>query len=546
MCEIKGRGAKSECRGPTEGGDTEFRTPTQKDWTVNLRQITLLFTLALCLTSSSYAERTTITRQVAPGIAYTQEITTGDAPLIVNVLSVDLKTPGVRVRCGQALDSITEKGATKGREGIPPLARRNGAVAAINADFFPFTGDPLGVAIRDGELLSEPMHHRACIGIGPNGAVMDVLVSLASLKLSDGSEVPLGGINRVPAENEITVLTPTFTATPNLKRAAIVITLKEVNLPVRVSKAMQGVIGTVVPLEAGMSLPACGANSVLLVADGKTGEALAAHCNLGETIQFQFDLTSNGPPPSRGRFPSRAANFRATGFTPVWSEMEQAVSGGPFLLRNGQVAVDGEAEDFSKTAFVEKRHPRTAIGTTAEGKLLLVTVDGRQTGSQGASLPELATLMKRFGAVHAINLDGGGSTTMVVGSGVVNAPSDGRVRPVANGLLVFADPLEDKMEDKAEDTTEYFLQGAANGGAAVATVGQSVAFSIVSAEGKPLDPKTPVFWGTADGLGFINQRGIFTSSRAGKSKIVARVGSRVLETALEIKADPTQPMPSKP
>jgi hypothetical protein len=411
---------------------------------VDIRKNALLFLLALLLASRCGAERTTVTRQVAPGIVYTQEISTGAAPLIVNVLTVDLKTPGVRVRCGQALDSITEKGASRGREGVPTLAQRNGAIAAINADFFPFTGDPLGVAIRDGELLSEPMEHRACIGFGPNGAVMDVLVSLASLKLSDGTEVPLDGINRVPVENEITALTPTYAATPNLKRAAIVITLKDVNLPVRVSKEMQGVIVTVAPLDAGMSLPRGGEGNVLLVADGKTGEALATHCKPGDAVKYQFDLASNGLPPARGRFPSRAANFRATGFVPIWKDFEQAVSGGPFLLRNGQIAVDGEAEDFAKAAFVEKRHPRTAVGTMADGKLLLVTVDGRQKGSQGASLPELAALMKRFGAVNAINLDGGGSTTMVVGNGVVNAPSDGRVRPVANGLLVFADLPEDK------------------------------------------------------------------------------------------------------
>ena len=92
------------------------------------------------------------------------------------------------------------------------------------------------------------------------------------------------------------------------------------------------------------------------------------------------------------------------------------------------------------------RHPRTAAGVTADGHtLVLAVVDGRQPGySAGATLPELAALMIRLGAVDAINLDGGGSSTFVYrpaqGPETVNRPSDGRWRAVANALGVWVRP----------------------------------------------------------------------------------------------------------
>ncbi len=92
--------------------------------------------------------------------------------------------------------------------------------------------------------------------------------------------------------------------------------------------------------------------------------------------------------------------------------------------------------------FATDRHPRTALARLESGKILLVTVDGRQPGiSVGMSLQALAELLLEFGAVDAINLDGGGSTTMVVHNKIVNKPSDQTgERPVSDAILVFSKP----------------------------------------------------------------------------------------------------------
>lgn len=127
------------------------------------------------------------------------------------------------------------------------------------------------------------------------------------------------------------------------------------------------------------------------------------------------------------------AKASVVAFDGTW--MQGVVSGKPDLIRGGTISSSQHGTDFCTT-----RHPRTALGLSQDGKTLyLVVVDGRSTASVGASCAELATLLKGLGAYEAINLDGGGSSAMYVrGQGVVNRPSDGSERVVANHLAVFA------------------------------------------------------------------------------------------------------------
>ena len=119
-----------------------------------------------------------------------------------------------------------------------------------------------------------------------------------------------------------------------------------------------------------------------------------------------------------------------------WPEMRHAMGGVPILLEDGAVP-EMERE---RAAHLQARHPRTAIGTTAAGRVLLVVVDGRRSDAAGMSCAELADFVRTLGCAWALNLDGGGSTTLWVrGPGVVNAPSDVTgERPVANGVTVTA------------------------------------------------------------------------------------------------------------
>jgi exopolysaccharide biosynthesis protein len=118
--------------------------------------------------------------------------------------------------------------------------------------------------------------------------------------------------------------------------------------------------------------------------------------------------------------------------------VRHALGAGPTLIRNGNVLVTAMEEQF-KPDITQGIAPRTAVGLMPDGKMLLVTVDGRQPSvSRGLSLTGLAYLLQQMGAVEAINLDGGGSTAMAIGPTVVNRPSDGVERRVNNALLVYA------------------------------------------------------------------------------------------------------------
>ena len=122
------------------------------------------------------------------------------------------------------------------------------------------------------------------------------------------------------------------------------------------------------------------------------------------------------------------------------------IGGGPYLVKDGRLFVDGYTEGFEHPgdpvffyAFGIARNPRTMAGVTRDGDLLLVTVDGRQPGySVGLSFTEESRLMRALGAVQSLNLDGGGSTTMVVDGTLLGRPSDATgERPIGDAILIF-------------------------------------------------------------------------------------------------------------
>lgn len=125
--------------------------------------------------------------------------------------------------------------------------------------------------------------------------------------------------------------------------------------------------------------------------------------------------------------------------TPDWeSKLKESdiMVSGPLLIHQDTL------QALDQSSFTIARHPRSVVGTKKDGTVLLVTVDGRQSNSAGMSLPELTKLMKWLGSKSAINLDGGGSTTLWIEKGVVNYPSDNKMwdhageRKVANVILL--------------------------------------------------------------------------------------------------------------
>jgi hypothetical protein len=135
-----------------------------------------------------------------------------------------------------------------------------------------------------------------------------------------------------------------------------------------------------------------------------------------------------------------AVSLKLTSLDPLkpdlWSAAEDILGAGPIIVRGGRIDITAKREKMLP-AFATDRHPRSAVASLNDGRVILAVVDGRQPASVGMSLEELARLLLEYGATDAMNLDGGGSTAMVVQGRIVNRPSEvlGE-RPVSDAIVV--------------------------------------------------------------------------------------------------------------
>lgn len=330
-------------------------------------------------------------RMVEPGVIYGhQRRADSFGPNVVNYLEIDLRR-NLRVKLALAQDRVF------GAERVSALAKRTGAIVAVNGAYFASNGRPLGVLMIDGDLISEPYANRTAVGLGPMGAVMDNVGFIGEIFLADGSLfAEISGLNRPRLQDELIVYTDYYGTKTNTNDYGYEVTVLD---------------GVVTHIQIGNStIPQGG---LVLSAHGNKRQLLA-ELKVGD--QLDVNLTLH----------------------PDWREqgVDQIIGGGPRLVRDGEIDITGEVELF-RDDILKGRAPRTAIGITADHKLLLVTVNGRQPQiSVGMTLEELGNLLIELGAVQAMNLDGGGSTTMVIRNLVLNLPSNGRERPVSNAIVV--------------------------------------------------------------------------------------------------------------
>jgi phosphodiester glycosidase len=310
-----------------------------------------------------------------------------------------------------ALAPVLARGTvTGGLETVTQLQRDvsgRATVAGIEGDLFRAAdGSPSGIYVQNGVLEHPPLGGRSSIGIDTSGSLRVDRIHFFGTWRGTGQRRALAGVNRPPAPGEVVLFTPAYGArTPTVTGAAEVVlrpfpaATPNVELTATVTSAETG---------GGEPIPPDGA---VLVANGAAAAKLRAEAPVGTAVRTRLILQ------------------------PSWAGVPTALGGGPLLVRDGK-PVFRSLEDFTNDQ-VTSRAPRAAVGQRADGRIVLLAVDGGRPGySVGLTGFELAQALVRLGAVTAAAVAPGDAVTVAFDGRILNRPSGRGEHPVKEALLV--------------------------------------------------------------------------------------------------------------
>jgi Phosphodiester glycosidase len=358
--------------------------------------------LVLPSSATGYVQK----RTLFPGVTYTREVTwRAGGPLVLHVLRGP--RPGGLYHLKPVLSGETVSGV----ETVTQMQRRYSAratVAGVNGDYFSLpSGHPNSLLVRKNVLLSRPLAQRSSMGIGLDGLLRVSRVRFSGTWTVEGLAAhPLSELNRPLRRPGAALFTSSWGARTPASRRVVEVVLPRITV-VR-PNAQAGGIVLRRRLGGGHPIPPGGA---VLQLRGSWWIASMREAKPGRKVAFEVRLD------------------------PWWSDVRDAIGGGPVLVQDG-VPVANASEAFTSYQL-DPRHPRTAVGQLANGRVIMVVVDGRSPASWGLTNWQMALELARLGAVRAMGFDGGGSSTIAFDRQVLNAPSDGRERLVGDALLLF-------------------------------------------------------------------------------------------------------------
>jgi Exopolysaccharide biosynthesis protein related to N-acetylglucosamine-1-phosphodiester alpha-N-acetylglucosaminidase len=430
---------------------------------------------------------------LGPGVTYQKLQRTGASPLVVYVTEADLNDSRVKVRGVTANDVIAS-----GRKSVQALAKQQASkgpgavVAAVNGDYFDFdTGATTSASVQDGVPVAgaKSTAIRSTFALASDRTVSFGVnyVSGGTIRsLKTNATHDLHGVNTGRALDQFILYTPYYgstvvsAATPHVDvREAL---LKPVG-PVVVNAPSTFEVVSIIPGGNPIDVPA--GHYVLSASRGLKAWFEANINEVGQQLEITVNLSSETKP------------------------VVELIGGGPRLLTNGSYSYANNFDGAENVSHAFQSAARTAVGVTPANKLLLVVVDSNPGVSSGATLTQLADLMLALGATNALNLDGGGSSTMVAGTNYAlrNVPSDGSQRLVANALTIETEvPLADRVAslDVAPTYVELPLDGSQQM-QALATDHSGVTFPI---------PASSVSW-SVGGVGSVSSDGLVSSIASG-------------------------------
>ena len=367
---------------------------------------------------------------LSPGVTFEVGTmkTTGGRPQSVRVVTVDADHPQVQLKALLSNGKVVQRqvvskiALSRSRAGFRPMVATNGDMSVRNrVDAY---AAPHSMAVSSGELMVAQACVRPTIGVDPDGDVRIANVRTHISAVPPGKTMPrqVHRVNTHRDDGQVVLFTKRFAgSTRTTGGREVVLDLQGKLEPngtqkVRVLKVRK----------AGNTKLQWG-QAVLSVKNPT--QKWVYQLRVGQTFPLTTQVVRRVDKPCGGTL-AAAEN---------WTRITEAQGGNYFTLRDRKIA----APSRSVYAPGSQRHPRTGLGVTADGTVLMVTVDGRRSASKGVTLAEMGQLLKSLGAVHAFNLDGGGSTVMarhMVKSGafkVSNVPSDGRQRPATQAFAVF-------------------------------------------------------------------------------------------------------------
>jgi hypothetical protein len=365
-----------------------------------------------------------------PGVTYTEQLEfTPRGPVVAHVISAPRPGGLYWVRPVLSNDAIV------GRERLTEMQRRLSAtatVAGIDGDLFTQDGQPNGILIRAGSLEHKPLVGRSSVGFDKAGTLHVDRVGMLATWQGTGQRLAINGVNEQVGSNEVSLFTPSWGPITPASADSVELVLS----PLPATPPSVEVSAPVVQLGTpggGTPIPPGGA---VLVGRGTAAAALQAEAPVGQTVKLRLILR------------------------PDWTGIVDAIGGGPILVRSG-AAVFRSNESFTADQLFP-REARSAVGQTADGRILLVTVDGGLPGySVGVTNFELALTMVKLGAVTASALDGAASAAMAFDGELLNKPSapGGEVK-IADALMVgytgvyAPPPLEDVLSPDGDGVGE--------------------------------------------------------------------------------------------
>lgn len=350
---------------------------------------------------------------VTPGITqYTStdaSLVQPPAPISVSLLRLD----PLKVR----LSSLLSNEQVMYAEQVLPMAERANAVAAVNAGFFNINnGEPVGLLKVAGVLVSDTPVTKGAVAIwappeGRTELVFDQIAVRIDLRIGEGEQALVMGVDGVDttrARGKLMLYTPKYHEHTDTAANGMEWVLR--GMPLTVTEVRRDVGKTVIP-----------GDGYVLSYGGLELPAELKRLQVGTPVQLSTHWTTvNGLDAAR------------------LDTADHVVNGAGLLRVRGRQMTSWENERLSSQTFVDNRHPRTVIGVDRRGDIWLAVVDGRQTASVGMNFADLQRLADRLQLTDALNLDGGGSSTMVVQGKVVNRPSDAAgPRAVSDAIGVF-------------------------------------------------------------------------------------------------------------